>query len=76
MIGAYDAQGVAGDEEEGGVGVDPGDAPGLVIRGLVEVEGAGDSEENREDDGGDLVRGVIPEAAVDWGLLDGGGSGE
>lgn len=66
MIGAGDAQGVAGDEEEGGPGVDPGYAPGFVERGLVEVENARDGEEDREDDRGDLVRGVIPEAAVDW----------
>lgn len=40
VVGASDAEGVAGDEEEGGPGVDPGYAPGFVERGLVEVENA------------------------------------
>ncbi|KFZ13251.1 hypothetical protein V502_06715 [Pseudogymnoascus sp. VKM F-4520 (FW-2644)] len=70
VVGAGDAEGVAGDKEEGGPRVDPGYAPGFIERGLVEVENARDGEEDREDDRGDLVGGVIPEAAVDWGLLD------
>ena len=69
MVGAGDAEGVAGDEEEGGPRVDPGYAPGLVEGGLVEVEGAGDGEEDGEDYGGDFVRRVVPEATVDWGVV-------
>lgn len=70
MEGAGDAQGVPGDEEEGGPGVDPGYAPGGVGGGLVEVEGAGEGEEDCEDDWSDLVWRVVPEAAVDWGRLE------
>lgn len=67
--GADGAEDIAGDEEKGGPGVDPGYAPGLVVEGLVGVEGAGDEEEDGEGDGSAVVRGVPVEGAIDWWIL-------
>lgn len=68
--GANDAQSVARDEEEGGIGVDPSDPPGFMVAGLIKMQNAGYGKEDREDNRGGFVGGIVPEAAVDWEVLD------
>lgn len=60
------AQDVAGNEEEGGPGMDPGYAPGVVVEGLLEVQGARGGEEDGEGEGGVFGGGVELETAGDW----------
>jgi hypothetical protein len=41
-----------------------------MVAGLIKMQNAGDGKEDREDDRGGFVGGIVPEAAVDWEVLD------